>query len=190
MTPEQIAELEALAAKATPGHWEVEEDPTQDGDHATLVCLSGKFGIMGTWLLGCFHNWKEAAKGERRISWKKAESNATLIVALVNNLPAILAALKAQPPASGSDWFAGDVDCDGNELVTLRADELQKLRDDREKFMWQVRDTCARAEMAEAALKAQQPDDAMVERVARRKFPILGSRGASIDWQLVENPDA
>lgn len=38
-----------------------------------------------------------------------------------------------------------------------------------------------------AALKAQQPDDAMVERVARRKFPILGSRGASIDWQLVED---
>ena len=66
MTPEQIAELEALAAKATPGHWEVEEDPTQDGDHATLVCLSGKFGIMGTWLLGCFHNWKEAAKCEHQ----------------------------------------------------------------------------------------------------------------------------
>ena len=59
MTPEQIAELEALAEKATPGPWEVEEDPTQDGDHATLVCTSGKFGQMGTWLLGCFHNWKE-----------------------------------------------------------------------------------------------------------------------------------
>lgn len=30
--------------------------------------------------------------------------------------------------------------------------ELEKLRADRDKFMWQVRDTCARAERAEQAL--------------------------------------
>lgn len=55
---------------------------------------------------------------------------------------------------SSNDWFAGDVDCDGNELVTVTSNELQKLRGDREKFMWQVRDTCTRAENAEAALRA------------------------------------
>jgi len=48
------------------------------------------------------------------------------------------------------DWFAGHVDCDGNELATLRSDELQRLRDDNEKFIGQIRDTCVRAEKAEA----------------------------------------
>jgi len=101
MTPEQIAELEALAAKATPGPWEVEKDPTQEGNHATLVCTSGKFGKMGTWLLVCFHNWKDASMGGRCIAWKEAKTNAALTVALRNNLPAILAALKAQQPDEG-----------------------------------------------------------------------------------------
>ncbi len=98
MTPEQIAELEALAAKATPGPWEVEKDPTQEGNHATLVCTSGKFGQMGTWLLVCFHNWKDASMGGRCIAWKEAKTNAALTVALRNNLPAIIAGLKAQQP--------------------------------------------------------------------------------------------
>lgn len=28
---------------------------------------------------------------------------------------------------AGSDWFAGDVDCDGNELGTIRVDEMSRL---------------------------------------------------------------
>lgn len=46
-----------------------------------------------------------------------------------------------------TDWFAGDVDADGNPLTTLRTDELDKYKD-------QVRYTCQRAEKAEAALAA------------------------------------
>ena len=51
-----------------------------------------------------------------------------------------------------SDWFAGEVDCDGNELITVRKYEWNAICEQREKFMWQVRDTCARAENAEAEL--------------------------------------
>jgi hypothetical protein len=28
----------------------------------------------------------------------------------------------------GADWFAGEVDCDGNELELIRSDELAELR--------------------------------------------------------------
>ncbi len=60
---------------------------------------------------------------------------------------------RPSPQARGTDWFAGDVDCDGNELTAIRTDELQRPRDDRDKFKWQVRDTCRRAETAEAKLE-------------------------------------
>lgn len=63
---------------------------------------------------------------------------------------AMLREVAAERDALKSDWFAGTVDCDGNDLETIRSDELQHLKDEREKFMWQVRDTCARAEAAEA----------------------------------------
>lgn len=74
------------------------------------------------------------------------------------DLPAIIKAAKAEAKAERADWFEGDVDCDGNPLETIRSDELQKLRDERDKLMWQVRDTCARAEKAEAALKAAKAE--------------------------------
>ena len=76
--------LAALDAAATPGKWELEEDPLQDGDHATLCALPDKSGFNGTWLFSAVHNWNDAGAGERRISWKGAESNVALIVALVN----------------------------------------------------------------------------------------------------------
>lgn len=77
---------------------------------------------------------------------------------------------------AGTDWFAGDVDCDGNELITVRKDQWDTICEQREKFMWQVRDTCARAEKAEAALTTREAvveDDATVERVARAIAPMI-----------------
>lgn len=88
--------LERLAALATPGPWEEEYDPIDAGDHATAICIPGYAGQPGTFIAYCQHNWNDAYAGERRISWKEAESNAALIVTLRNNLPAIIAALKAQ----------------------------------------------------------------------------------------------
>jgi len=88
--------LERLAALATPGPWEEEYDPIDSGDHATAICIPGYAGQPGTFIAYCQHNWNDAYAGERRISWKEAESNASLIVALRNNLPTIIAALKAR----------------------------------------------------------------------------------------------
>ncbi len=78
---ERLAEL---SGKATPGDWLADEDPAQDGDHSTMVMIPGANGQYGTWIAGCCHNWTDAAFGERRISWKEAETNAALIVELVN----------------------------------------------------------------------------------------------------------
>ena len=97
-------ELEALLKAATPGKWVAHEDPTQDGDHVTMVVLPGKNGQFETWLAGCIHNWQEASYGERRISWKEAEGNAALIVALVNNAPRMIEALRASEMMD-EDWL-------------------------------------------------------------------------------------
>lgn len=92
--------------------------------------------------------------------WPSAADDSSRSADTLREIAARLAALQpaisAEAVAGESDWFAGDVDADGNELVTMRADELRKLRDEREKFMWQVRDTCTRAEKAEIALRAAQ----------------------------------
>lgn len=88
--------LRELVAKATPGPWETEEDPTQNGDHETLVTLPGRAGVMGTWLACTLHNWNDAVAGEHRISWKEAESNAALIVHLVNSIPEIIAMMERE----------------------------------------------------------------------------------------------
>lgn len=46
----------------------------------------------------------------------------------------------------GTDWFKGEVDCDGNELVTVSKDALDRYKD-------QARYTYERAEKAEARVK-------------------------------------
>lgn len=61
-------------------------------------------------------------------------------------------------PHGRTDWFAGDVDCDGNELITVRKGEWNTICEQREKFMWQVRDTCTRAENADARITALQAE--------------------------------
>ena len=89
-----LDEIERLLAAATPGEWGTEFDPFDAGDHATAVCLPGKTGETGTFLAYCQHNWNEADYSERRISWKEATTNAALIVAARNSLPAILTEIR------------------------------------------------------------------------------------------------
>jgi len=81
MTPEQIAELEALAEKATPGPW-------MSNERGAYSDFGGESNVIAS----------ADPDDLRRIAAVHNEVNATLIVALVNNLPAILAALKAQQP--------------------------------------------------------------------------------------------
>lgn len=84
----------------------------------------------------------------------------------------ICASCQVEGPSAATEADAMDAwsahAAPGNELVTISADELRKLRDEREKFMWQVRDTCTRAEKAEAALRAHSPSEAEVEALAER----------------------
>jgi len=89
-----INSLEALVGKVTPGPLMAQEDPCDGQDYKVLVTTAPNRTFPGTWVLRAEHNWQEAGYGERRISWKEAEANATLIVALCNALPAIIAALE------------------------------------------------------------------------------------------------
>jgi HPt (histidine-containing phosphotransfer) domain-containing protein len=54
----------------------------------------------------------------------RAKTNAR--VAILQALPALLDEVERLR----SDWFAGGVDADGNELVTIRKDELEQLREE------------------------------------------------------------
>ena len=87
MKPEQIAELEALAEKATPGPWRAFCGATHTRVYSDADGTVQVAEIAGPSDVG-IRPWN----GER---W---EADASLISALVNNLPAILAALKAQQP--------------------------------------------------------------------------------------------
>ncbi len=129
---------------------------------------------------------------------ERANAKAELALFVTHNLPAILAALKAQSdpfawteginwhkPAhravmasvSLGSWMSAALD-DPNVCDAMKVD-IQEW--------FSAGEPMEILGQALAALKAQRPDEAVVERVARRKFPILGSRGASIDWQLVED---
>ena len=85
--------LSALAEKATKGPWATGDDPL-GSDYQIEVTLPSKYGQWPTSLARCDHNWNDAEAGEHRISWKEAETNAALIVELVNNLPTIISALQ------------------------------------------------------------------------------------------------
>ena len=89
-----LDEIERLLGDATPGEWDTEFDPIDAGDHATAVCLPGKAGSLGTSLAYCQHNWSDADYYERRISWKEATSNASLIVALHNSAAAMITEIR------------------------------------------------------------------------------------------------
>lgn len=101
-----IERLEALAGKVTPGPLMAQEDPCDGQDYKVLVTTAPNRTFPGTWVLRAEHNWQEAGYGERRISWKEAEANAALIVALRNNLPTIIAALKVAELVRDEDWLS------------------------------------------------------------------------------------
>ena len=71
------------------------------------------------------HNWREAEYGDRRISWKEAEANAALIVALRNALPTIIAALKVAELVRDEDWLSerirDSLDMDWRPIDAARA---------------------------------------------------------------------
>lgn len=124
-------ELARLAEAATPGPWLTAPDHMGDQDYETCIERPGNAGQIGAAIAYFHHDWETD-----RISWKAAQSNAALAVALRNNLPAIIAALKA------AETPLGDV-----------AGLVEKLRSWGEVVrMWSERGT-----------QAQFPADAMIQ---------------------------
>ena len=101
-----INSLEALAGKVTPGPLIASEDPCDGQDYKVLVTTAATRSFPGTWVLRAEHNWTDADYGERRISWKEAESNAAAATILLSNIPTIIAALKVAELVRDEDWLA------------------------------------------------------------------------------------
>lgn len=87
-------ELARLADAATPGEWVTAPDHMSGQDYETCIELTDRVGHIGTAIAYFHHDWETD-----RISWKAAQSNTALCVTLRNNLPAIIAALRAQQHA-------------------------------------------------------------------------------------------
>ena len=111
-------------------------------------------------------------------------------VVLVDGKPSIVEMVDAPPPTApfvtDHKWLDPECHASGCQTLILKA-ELEKLRDQRDKYMWQVRDTCARAEAAEAdakrlreALVAIMDDDngvADIRAIARSALAQGGNDG-------------
>ena len=66
-------------------------------------------------------------------------------------------------------WLDPECHASGCRTLILKA-ALEKLRDERDKYMWQVRDTCRRAEAAEAELRIHRERAASVNNMWRHEF--------------------
>ena len=125
MTTNLLETLRALAPVVTPGPLMAEEDPCDGQDYKVLVTTAPRRTFPGTWVLRAEHNWQEAEYGERRISWKEAEANAAIIVALRNALPTIIAALETVAMIRDEDWLAerisDSLDMDWRTIDAARA---------------------------------------------------------------------
>lgn len=92
---ETLAEqLEALAAKATPGLWL--KQPNDEVDMFVPIIADNLGGLVGGAML-----WPTEIEND---DFTRAEANAALIVALRNNLPAIITALKEADHPSAEDY--------------------------------------------------------------------------------------
>lgn len=91
-----IERLETLFAKSTQGPWQVhnEYSPMREQRCTIIANIEGETidGSTHYTYQFCAQTLNEFADGDEH-----AEPNAALIVELVNNLPAIIAALKATP---------------------------------------------------------------------------------------------
>lgn len=101
------------------------------------------------------------------------------------------------PPApfvTDHKWLDPECHASGCQTLILKA-EVEKLKDQRDKYMWQVRDTCARAETAEADAKFNRERRTVEREQAREAIKRLrGALEAMLtsteedfdgDWELI-----
>jgi len=72
----------------TPGPW-ITDSFFCDGDHALRIAMPNVRTMPGATIAMAEHNWHDAERGERRISWKEATANARLIAAAPDLLEAL-----------------------------------------------------------------------------------------------------
>jgi hypothetical protein len=129
-----IEELKALAEKATPGPWKNDHD-----EYAGHYNISTNSPATGAESIAQVHYVANKPGG-------RGEADAALIVALVNNIPAILSALEAVPVMKEAGQF-----------LLARLDELEwldgQLEDTARDYMGHVDPAIARFRQALAALR-------------------------------------
>ena len=96
MTTNLLETLRALAPVVTPGEW-IASESDMFGDHN----IQWKEGVEND----TDHSAIAAVVSNLR-PWQQVEANAALIVALRNNLPTIIAALKVAELVRDEDWLA------------------------------------------------------------------------------------
>ena len=79
-----------MSGAHTPGPLAVEAEPFSNNDYRTEVVIPDRAGQPGVSVATCHHNWQDAAKGERRISWNEAQANARLFAAAPELLEALI----------------------------------------------------------------------------------------------------
>ena len=68
-----------------------------EGDHPLRIAMPNVRTMPGATIAMVEHNWNDASYGERRISWKEAETNARAIA----EVPAMVMALRGIVGADG-----------------------------------------------------------------------------------------
>ena len=95
-----MAEIDVKAIRdradaATPGPWQ-NDDFCEPEEHPLRIAMPDRMGQPMATIADAHHNWNEADKHERRISWKEATANAFFIAAARTDIPALCDAYEAQ----------------------------------------------------------------------------------------------
>lgn len=163
-----IAEAERLATKAT--------QSTTKSLAWIEECQSALIHLVRS-------NWQPAPKPDRaevlaQALWDQWTLKASEVIdaqSLINDAFNELRAEWEAERLHGTDWFKGEVDCDGNELVTVSKDALDRYKD-------QARYTYQRAEKAEARVKELEAERPAV--VVPREEQIKQMVTRFLGWKL------
>jgi hypothetical protein len=178
-------ELERLAAKATPGPWEVDtlksEGEYGSGPDTTVGYeVSAIYNAKGEALFDALNS--DAITVHDEVS----DANAKLIVALRNNLPTILQSLRAHPAPDQSAHCSGEV-VEGLRIAAGIVESDLCAAEETKDADWegQSREALDAVNSAIAALSAPRPDEGVesLREIAAQKLPDELDNPEDADWR-------